>query len=649
MPALPSGLFILMEGQLYLLLLLNLVVPKVDTARIYQQPNVVVTASRMPLNNIDAPSKVTSLNVNELETDGFHNVTDMLSTVGGLFMKDYGPAQLQTLSLRGTGAAQTLFLLDGVSLNNIQNGEVDMFLVPTNDLSSIEVSQGGASALYGANAVGGVVSLQSEQFSGNFIRVNLGTGSFGSQTYGGEISEGLGSAQVDLTLQQRRAVNDYGFSFANGSGNLPMKRIGADYLIDNQSLKITIPSSNGRSSLFVQNISDNRGTPGMVTDASFVGTAREIDKNTIAIIKNDGTLGEFDYSVSAGAVYSYLNYIDPSYEENDYYKTLSVQPAAQLSYIGDRFSSAVGIDGEVDRGESDQMIGVKNRNRIGAFFSGMYDVHKGLDLETRIFGAVRFDDYSEFGSSLNPKVGLNIKPFARAPFHLRGSIGTAYRVPTFNDLYYAGLGNTNLKPEKSVEYDFGGIFEFPTRETSLNADLDVSYYHINISDGIVWRPVNTTLWLPENYGKILSQGVEVSLHLNVNTLFSLRGNYSFGKSVDVSDPTDPLTYDKQQLYIPEGQSSLVATLSPGILNFTAVVLYAGKRYYTTDNSASLPAFTVVNLSAGARIGVGIADITPAISIDNLFNQEYEVIYQYPVPGRMYQLQVGFQFNQAQSK
>ncbi len=638
-----------MEDPLYLLLLLLIGTPKLDTSRVYQQPAVVVTATRIPLARADAPSRVSSLDVSDLRADGFRSVGSMLSTVGGLFVKDYGPAQLQSISLRGTSAEQTLFILDGVSLNNIQNGEVDLFLVPANDISSIEVSQGNASALYGANAVGGVVSFRTGIPRDNLVRVDLGMGSYGSQSYGGEISEGMGDVRIDLNLQRRRAINNYGFSFQDSSGNTPMQRVGADYLMDNQSLKISLPSRAGSSSLLIQNVDANRGTPGMVTDPSFLGTAREIDNSTIAILKNAGTAGVFEYSASAGAIYSYLRYIEPSYGLDDYYKTLSFQPAVQLSYSGSPVSAVAGIDGEIDRGESDQMTGVKSRNRVGGFISTMFHDRSGMDLETRAFVALRFDAYSEFGNSINPKIGLNVKPFSKLPLHLRASFGTAFRVPTFNDLYYAGAGNTSLKPEKSVECDFGGVFDLPTGLIPTAAALDFSYYHINIRDGIIWRPVNTYLWLPENYDKILSTGVEVGLRLNVNPLFSLRGSYTFGKSLDVSDAADPTTYNKQQIYIPEGQSSLVATVSPWILNFTAVVTYAGTRYYTTDNSLSLPPYTLASLSAGARVTMGSIEVMPVLSVNDLFNKKYEIIDQYPMPSRTYQLDVSFQFNQDEPK
>ncbi len=646
----PRRASFLSGGKMFLLLLLNLALPQPDTLHVYRQPEVVVSATRTPINNVDAPSRVTRINVIEMHNAGFNDAKSMLSLVDGIFLKDYGPAQLGTISLRGTAAEQTLFLFDGVSLNNIQTGLVDLFLVPTNNLSSIEISQGGSSALYGANAVGGVVDLESKTPSDNTARLDMGGGSYGNQMIGAEVSEGIGPAKFDFMVQRQRGVNDFDFSFDAGTHDIPMKLTGADYLEDVQSLKIVLPSSNSLTSLLIQNVSANRGTPGAVYDSGFVGTAREIDGNTIGILQNTGRLGVFNYRASAGIIYSFLKYIDPAYATNDYFKTLSLQPAAQLSYSSEQFSGATGIDAEFDRGQSDEMAAINNRNRIGIFGSGEYDLRKNADLATRLFGALRFDDYSAFGSSLNPKAGINIKPLARFPLHLRANVGTSFRVPTFDELYfynpyYYEFGNENLKPERSTDYDLGAAADFGGNQNLLYANLGLDYYHIDTRDGIVWQQVTNTSWQPENLQKIVSRGIEVSFHLHYGSLFSLKGNYFFGKSQDISNPSDPTTYNKQLIYLPQEQSALFMEVTPGIFAFTAAIQYVGERFYTVNDTASLSPYAVTYVSAAARINAGSFALLPRISVNDLFNRKYEVIREYPVPARMYQVGLSIQFNQ----
>ncbi len=637
-------------GNMILLLLFNLSFhpSQADTVHVYRQPEVVVTATRTPINSIDAPSRVTQIDISEMRDNGFDDAIGLLSFVDGIFVKNYGPTQIATISMRGTKAEQTLFLFDGVSLNNVQNGQLDLFLVPTNAVGSIEISQGGLSALYGANAVGGVVNLQSKTTSENMISLNLDEGSYGNQTIGGELSEGLGPVRVDLIVQRQRGVNDFDFTFNNGTRTFPMKLIGADFVEDIQSLKVSIPTTGGVTSFLIQNVSANRGTPYAIFDSASVGTARELDRSTLAILRNSGSLGMFQYSASGGFIYSYLQYTDPTYASNDYYKMLSFQPAGQLSYIDERLSMAAGLDAEIDRGESDKMSGIKDRNRVGVFLSGEYGLRTQMDMETRFFAALRFDDYTQFGSSFNPKAGLNIKPIAAVPFHIRANVGSSFRVPTFNDLYYSDPyynGNANLKPEKSIDYDLGAVVDFHFDRSPVYGNFNLDYYHIETRDGIALEQLSSGSSTEINLQKVVSRGIEVSLHLNWGSLVALKGNYFIGKSLDVSNPSDPTSYEKQLVYIPQNQSSFIAEVTPGIFAFNVALQYVGERFYTSDNSTSLSPYAITRVSALARVDAGSFEFLPRLSIDDLFDRRYEVVSGYPMPGRTYRLGLSLQFNQ----
>lgn len=619
-----------------------------DTAKTYRQQEVIVTATRTPISSEESPSRVTRIDVHQMQNDGLDDVRDALSLVDGIFVKNYGPTQIATISLRGTTADQTLFLLDGISLNNVQNGLVDLFLVPTNSLSSIEISQGGSSALYGANAVGGIVSLESKTASNNLVRVDLQGGSYGNQLAGAEVSEGLGSARFDLTMQRERGANDFDFTFNNGEKNFAMKLIGADYLRDEQSLKIALPTSGGITSLLIQNVAADRGTPYGITDSASVGTAREKDNATLAILKTSGPVGIFNYSASAGLLYSYLKYTDPSFDSDDYYKMVSLQPITQLSYTGGLISGVTGLDAEIDRGESDKMAGIKERNRIGAFVTGEYDLGKHSDPETHLYGALRYDSYSQFGNSINPKVGINVEPLSQLPFHMRASAGTSFRVPTFDDLYYSDpyySGNQDLKPERSTDYDVGGVVEIGGNRSSVYGNFDVDYYHIDTRDGIALLQLPNGVSTESNLQKLTSKGIELSLHLNYSPAVSITGNYFLGKSLDVSDPGDATTYDKQLIYIPQEESSLMAEITPGIFRFVAAVQYIGKRFYTSDNSVSISPYALTYLSGSAKVTVADLEFSARVSVDDLFNREYVVIPEYPMPGRMYKLAFSVQFDQ----
>lgn len=620
--------------------------PNADSLKVFRAPDVVVTSTRNAITPQSSPAKVVDLNVKQLSALGFTDLGSILSSAGGLFVKDYGPSQLSTISMRGTGAEQTLFMIDGVRLNSIQNGVVDLFLIPVSEIGRIEIAEGGSSALYGADAVGGVVNLNTTDNQVPHIGISFGGGSYGYQRSRASITAIAGKANVTVTVQRIRAKDDYKFNYSDGSSSYPMTRTGADFVSDNEFARVTVPGEGASTSFVISNTTADRGTPGPVTGPYYVGTQREYDGDLLAVVNHKRRIGDFLVSGSAGFTYDYLRYVDPplipgGYSIDDFYKMLSFQPSVRANYTSGSFEASAGIDGEEDRGTSSEMTGLKTRTRGGAFVSGVINFDGPLSSVLHLSPGARIDWYSDFGSSFNPKFGINIRPAKSFPVNLRASVGTSFRAPTFNELYYATAGNPSIKPERSVNYDAGIVFSIH-RPLDLHASAD--FYSMNIADGIVWQPSTGSLWRPVNYQKTLSRGVELSAQLNYRDFVALRTTYSYGESLDLSDPGSP-TYDKQLIYIPQEEASVIAAVSPWITTFSAAVRYVSFRYITAANDAFLPGFTTVDLSAGAKIYLSRLILSPLLSVRNLLNRNYQVIPQYPMPMRTFYLTLGIQFNQ----
>lgn len=619
--------------------------PSADSLRVFTAPDVVVSATRTRINPQDSPTKVVDLNVKEMAGLGFSSIAGILSSTSGLFVNDYGPSQLSTISSRGTGGEETLIMLDGVRLNSVQNGVVDLFLLPISQIGHMEIAEGGFSSLFGADAVGGVINMKTVSDTSPSVGVSLGAGSYGYQQTSMNIVEKKGGMLINAMAQRTRSIDNFEFDYINGPSSFPMRRSGADYVSDNQFLQLTIPGKASTTSVVLSNVSADRGTPGAVTGPYFVGTQREYDRDFLAVVNHKSQLGDLTLSASGGFTYGYLRYVQPplvagGYEIDSYYKMISLQPSAQLNYASKTFEAAFGADAEGDRGASSEMSGIKERTRGGIFASGVINLQGPFDSEVHVSPSARADWYSDFGATFNPKLGINIRPVESIPINIRGSVGTSFRAPTFNELYYAGAGNPNIKPEKSISYDAGVVLGIRT-PVAIQADAD--FYSIRITDGIVWEPATNGIWRPQNYQKILSQGIEFSLRANYNSLAVLSANYSFGKSLDISNPNSS-SYDKQLIYLPQEQASLVAAVSPGILTFSTVVEFTGFRFVTPQNDEFLPEFTTVNASAGAKLAIGNLVVSPLLSVKNIFNTNYQVVPQYPMPLRTFYLTIGIRYN-----
>jgi vitamin B12 transporter len=613
------------------LLLLNILLLKSDSTRVFITPDVLVTATRTKITPENAMTKVVTINVSEMRTMGFNDLPSILSSIEGLFVKSYGPGQLSTISSLGTGSEETLFIFDGIRLNSVQNGQVDLFLIPVSQLSRIEIAQGGSSSLYGSDAIGGVINMYSPRSTSTNVHAKFGLGSYGYQEEEIGLGGVVGDAEINMSVHRTRSRNNYKFDYTDGKFTYPMKRTGADFVVDNELLKITFPHVTGFTSLTLSNISANRGTPGSVTGPYFVGRAREYDNNLLLALNHERKIGDFILSATSGGLYEYLKYVDPSSNINSFYKTISPQASIELNYRSDYTSIVTGIDAEVDRAVSSEMIGIKERQHFGTYLSGVWELHYPLKIKTHVSPSLRIDHYSDFGSTLNPRLGINFEPIKFFPLYVRASAGTNFRVPTFDDLYYGTAGNPNLKPEKSTNYDagFGITFQKP-----FYSHVDVNFYSIHIRDGIVWLPKNSTIWQPQNFQKITSQGVELSLRVNYHELGAVSINYTYGNARDKSNPNSP-TYNKQLIYRPQEQLFVTSVVSPGPFLISASFYYVGFRYTTSSNDVYLPSYTSVDVTLGASFKLNSTEISPRFSIRNLLNANYEVIQQQPMPLRTY--------------
>jgi len=214
---------------------------------------------------------------------------------------------------------------------------------------------------------------------------------------------------------------------------------------------------------------------------------------------------------------------------------------------------------------------------------------------------------------------------------VNANIGTSFRVPSFDDLFWSAsafaVGNPYLEDETANTFDI-----------SLNVELSplwsisVAYFSQDIDNLIVWSPSPTGQWSPDNIGKASKKGFDISSDLKSISLFnknlSLNLTYSYLDCVDVSG--DNATYLKSIPYIPK--HTLTSFLSLDLssrLKTTASVSYMGYRYLTAENTKIIPSYTKIDLSASYQL-------TPhwkiLASVDNLLDQQYYDIQFYPVPG-----------------
>jgi vitamin B12 transporter len=618
-----------------------------DSLKTYQSGEVVVTATRSSISEKDAPSPTEVLGTREIQNSNGATVADALQTQTGVLLREYGGAEsLATASLRGSASEHVLILIDGNRITGFQNNLVDLSLLPLDNVSRIEVLYGGASALYGADAVGGVINILTRPIgTGLHVSANGSAGSYGFQRYAARAEGGSDGFGLIAGYSNERGTNDFPFSLQRpNASDTTLDRKDADYtrneLYFNGNFKIDEYSSLDFS---IQNVNADRGAPGPIYSAGDVSLARENDKNVNGHLGyHDGRVTGTEFSLNAGYQYGFETYVDPVYLIDSYYKNLMVSANPQVQAILSTDDRII-IGGEFIQGilEGNDFGKRIQRTQTSGYFSNEYSVESIRPMFDRIslYQTLRYDHFSDVGHALTPKLGFNLRIFRTDDVRLRASYGQSYRAPSFNDLYYVPFNNTSLQPEHSQSYDVGLL----GRGTFLGEHaVEATYFYANTKDRIVFDPVS---FIPVNIGKTISQGIESSYRgefLDGAVDLNLNYTYTDARKQNSASATDS-TFGKLLVLIPQHQLKAALAYHFNSISINVFYLFTGARPVSDDNSTSLPKYALTSANVTGNVPLGPWKVTAKVEMDNIFDVNYQVYPAYPMPGRTYKVNIGVEY------
>lgn len=577
---------------------------------------------------------------------------DVLSLVPGVFVRDYGGANaLQTVSFRGGSSSQALVLIDGARLSSAQNGSADISLIPMRFVSSVDVSRGGASALYGANALSGVVDMRLALPLDQRVRLSAMGGSFDQWALSAGLTKRFNGVSVGADVEHLGSMGSFPFStsqFGSVYGinreNNDMRSTRAVFRIENQR--------DNAATILVRHL--DRGVPGAVVQGNITqARARMQDDDVIGL----WTVGLNPSSRSAWKWTGSARYLDQAYQDPDAtiigsqgidvryiqrdvtqsivrkpYDVLNSQEGTlnfggrlDASYADIRGNSLQGADGTIYRGS----LGTT----IDARFSGASADHPSLQ------AALRSEYFTDIGLVFSPLVGAQMA--LSDEFSLRALWSYNVRPPSFNELYYLNYGTKDLRPERSSTLEFA-MHAQPT--DWLDADLTV--YAMKTSDQIVSVPVSPIITSAQNVGATRTYGAELAVRAST---FGerLRVQYSYAL-MDARDATGRPYLDGTLLpYAPPEVAAGLVMWNDRHWFASATVSYTSYRYHSTGNvyAAMLNPFTIVGLQGGVRLQTDRSIVDMRLQCDNLFDVSYVVVRGFPMPSRTMRLVVTMELGQ----
>jgi vitamin B12 transporter len=637
--------FLLFVGAVTCTVQLAAQTPAADSARVFHLHEFLITATRSPLAADDSPVRADILSAEDLQSANGASVADLLALSGDIFVRDQGTTGgLRTVSIRGGAPEHTLILVDGARFNSAQNGLADLTLLPAENIDRIEIVHGGNSALYGADALAGVVNILTKQPPQELsARLVLGAGSFGREEYSAEAGGRMGPLGLLAGLSQERGTDDYTFSPGSGFPRSALsERTDADYRLRHHYLNATVETGGG-SELYLrgQQFLADRGTPGPVFDPSTPSLARESDDDILFTAGyRSAVTSDQNISAQADAHYALENYIDPNpaYPLNSFYKNLffglnvqsgALVPVFQLITIGFDISEA-----RLESNDFDSRI-IRDSRALYLSHEMHWDADRELFDRWSLFESIRYDAISDGEDAVTPRLGMNVRLVKSGDLRLHATIGKSFRSPSFNDLYFRGFSNPSLRAERSTSFDAGISARFDFFGTEK---LDVTYFALNTANRILFDPV---VFLPMNLGEVQSRGVEVALHANFwQDLLNGSVEYSGTSAKNVS-AADPAALGNQIIYQPRDIFSFRASVRYSVVMLGVSHRIVGERYTNTGNSASLPAYRLTGINASLRpLGRQKFGIVFKGEVNNLFNSDYQVFQNYPMPGRSYRFTAG---------
>ncbi len=558
------------------------------------EETLVVTASLEEEEPAALPVTVSVVGAEEIADRQATSVAELLATVPGLDVVRLGsPGKVTSLFTRGTNSTHTLVLWNGIELNDPFFGGFDAAFLPTEGLDRVEVVRGPASALYGSDALGGVVQVVSGHRDGLAARLEGGSDAYGR----GGLAAGLrrGAFRFDVDGHLRR-----------GDGAVENDFYDAEELVARGEWALGGSATVG----FLARAGD--ATVGLPFD--FLGQPsprREQERETRQLAVPVRWRGG-PWEVAAQVAEHRLDLAltdpdDPFAASSSEAEALSGRAVATRRLRRGGWIAAGG-DWEREEATSGSAFGpglAADRQRTWAAFAEGHGERGDWIFD---LGARR-DDNDAFGSEVTGRAGVR----RRLPggTHLRAAWAQGFRAPSLGDLFFPGFGNPELQPETSESLELAGGLEHG------GWDLDLALFTIDLEDLIVF---DFTTGLPQNVGRARSRGVEAEAGV-------ARGRCWARLEVTYLDAED-LETGAPLARRPEWRAGLVGGREIDEWRFTASARYVGSRVDFGD--LPLASYTVASLAVERPWRWGLV---PYGRIENLFDEKYEEAAGFPGPGR----------------
>lgn len=597
------------------------------------------------------------------------SVADALRYFSGVQLKDYGGVGgLKTVNVRSMGSHHVGVFYDGVEVGNAQNGVVDLGQFSLDNVEEISLYNGQKSAIFQpatefGNAGSVYIRTRRPKFDEGdhrHLRIAIRGASADmlriSSLWEERISASLCSS---LNAEVLSSSGKYKFRYRrkNADGSVAYDTTAVRHNGDIWAVRLEGNLhglfNGGGWHLKGYTYHSQRGIPGAIVSNVWRRGERQGDHNNFVQFSGQKAVSQI-FSTRWLAKYAYYDthYVNRDstsrHVDNRYRQQEAYLSSSNVLELLPGWSASASYDFRFTTLRADiPLFAYPHR------FTNMMSVataynHRRFSIQASLLGNAIKDHTRTLASrkstqTLTPAFFMNVAPFPTVPITLRAYVKKSFRMPTFNDLFYTDMGNAALKPESAIQYNVGVTYSNKSQPHTTQVSLSMDTYYNTVHDKIVAYPKGQQFrWTMLNLGRVHIKGIDVEAQtitqLSQMWRLDVRAQYTYQDARDVTNPTD--TYYHHQIpYVPWHSGSVVVGVASDRWTLDYSFIYVGKRYNQQENiryNYMQPWYTNdVHASYTFRWGKARCRLTA--EVNNLLNQDYDVILNYPMPRRNYAL------------
>ena len=549
------------------------------------------------------------------------SLTSVLNYNTPIYFKENGLGMVSSPSFRGTTASQTAVLWNGININSRFNGQTDFNTINTGSYDAINVRGGGGSVIYGTGAIGGTVHLTNEvNFTKQFNhQLYFGYGSFGTYDARYQLKASTEKWSTRVSFSRNQSENDYDYLESDN-----YNRNGQFY---NNSLNAVIGFKANEKNTFKLYSELFEGE----RHFSLIKPSENKTKYEDINLKN---LLEWEYSNNKITSISRVAFLKEEYKyfpniETDSYSFGEANTLIGKYDLSYQFSEKIKLNTILSHEYTDgkgSSIPSNNRNISSGALLLKHQINNDFAYEIAARKEITQDYESPFLFSFGS--GYRFNDY----YKLKINVSKNYRIPTYNDLYWATGGNPDLAAEKALQYELGNEF------TYKNFKLTLTGYYNDIEDMIRWLPNSSGYWSPSNVDEVVTYGGEAVLNWKKQfNHHQIAVNSTYAYTVSENEETK-----KQLIYVPYHKATTSINYSYSGFFVETQALYNGEVFTRSDNNPiyNLDDYFLWNLGLGYQLK---NQYTIGGKVRNVLNTAYENVENRQMPGTNYTIYLTLNF------